>query len=212
MCHTANGPQAPHDGCVDNPEYHMMAAANQMMMAAAAAAAANNHHQLQNHRLSFDPAAMAAHEYVNQLSPLAPSISSAQSFPLPPHHHRRKPLSSTSSSTTSNSAIHSYHGSFAPSARLLHHHNSQGGNGGFIPHPNGFIPLNGGVGGGPAAGTQQSLNGVTGPLGTQNPQIRKFSSSDDPEELSDDHEYYNELDRLQRELQPLNVRRNETTV
>lgn len=40
--------------------------------------------------------------------------------------------------------------------------------------------------------------------------VRKFSSSDDPEEMSDDHEYYNELDRLQRELQPL--RRNETTV
>lgn len=32
------------------------------------------------------------------------------------------------------------------------------------------------------------------------------------EEMSDDHDYYNEYDRLQRELQPLNNRRNETTV
>ena len=109
------------------------------------------------------------HEYVNQLSPIAPSITSAQTFPMNGMIGRRKPLSSTSSSTTSNSAIHSYHGSFAP--RIV---------------PNGFIPVN--------------------------HTIRKFSSSDDPEELSDDHEYYNEIDRLQRELQPLNVRRNETTV
>ena len=111
------------------------------------------------------------HEYVNQLSPTAPSITSAQTFPLNNGAMgRRKPLSSTSSPTTTNSAIHSYHGSFGPR----------------VVAPNGFIPVN--------------------------HTVRKFSSSDDPEELSDDHEYYNELDRLQRELQPLNVRRNETTV
>ena len=110
------------------------------------------------------------HEYVNQLSPTAPSITSAQTFPLNGALGRRNPLSSTSSSTTSNSAIHSYHGPFGP--RII--------------APNGFIPVK--------------------------HTIRKFSSSDDPEELSDDHEYYNEIDRLQRELQPLNVRRNETTV
>ena len=35
---------------------------------------------------------------------------------------------------------------------------------------------------------------------------------DDIEEMSDEHDYYNEFDRLQRELQPLNHRRSETTV
>lgn len=109
------------------------------------------------------------HEYVNQLSPTAPSITSAQTFPMNGMIGRRKPLSSTSSSATSNSAFHSLQGSF----------------GSRIP-PNGFVPVN--------------------------HNVRKFSSSDDPEELSDDHDYYNELDRLQRELQPLNMRRNETTV
>lgn len=121
----------------------------------------NPEYLLMNNRLD--------HEYVNQLSPTAPSITSAQTFPLN-GVSRRNPLSSTSSSATSNSAIHSYHGSFGP--RIV---------------PNGFVPVN--------------------------HAIRKFSSSEDPEDLSDDHEYYNELDRLQRELQPLNVRRkNETTV
>ncbi|XP_046914713.2 epidermal growth factor receptor isoform X2 [Dermatophagoides farinae] len=108
------------------------------------------------------------HEYVNQLSPTAPSITSAQTFPLHGMISRRKPLSSTSSSVTSNSAFHSLQGSF-----------------GIHPNSAGFIPLN--------------------PNNT-----RKFSSSEEPEESSDDHQYYNELDWLQRELQPL--RRSETTV
>lgn len=106
------------------------------------------------------------HEYVNQLSPLAPSITSAQTFPLPAGITRRKPLSSTSSSVTSNSAFHSLQGSFGI-------------------HQNGFLPLN-------------SNN------------TRKFSSSEEPEELSDEHHYYNDMDWVQRELQPL--RRSETTV
>lgn len=105
------------------------------------------------------------HEYVNQLSPLAPSITSAQTFPLPGGITRRKPLSSTSSSVTSNSAFHSLQGSFGI-------------------HQNGFLPLNSNT--------------------------RKFSSSEDPEELSDEHHYYNDMDWVQRELQPL--RRSETTV
>lgn len=62
------------------------------------------------------------------------------------------------------------------------------------------------------------------PLGTNSgfvsngPQVihfvgnRKLVDSDDTEDMSDDHDYYNEYDRLQRELQPLNLRRNETTV
>lgn len=46
-----------------------------------------------------------------------------------------------------------------------------------------------------------------------NPMVgtRRVSGSD-MEEMSDEHDYYNEFDRLQRELQPLNLRRNETTV
>lgn len=42
---------------------------------------------------------------------------------------------------------------------------------------------------------------------------RKLSSNDPSDEGSDDHDYYNDYDdRLQRELQPLHHRRNETTV
>jgi hypothetical protein len=50
-------------------------------------------------------------------------------------------------------------------------------------------------------------------MGAHNPMVgtRRVSGSD-MEEMSDEHDYYNEFDRLQRELQPLNLRRNETTV
>lgn len=55
--------------------------------------------------------------------------------------------------------------------------------------------------------------GSNGPQIAHNPMVgvRRVSGSD-MEEMSDEHDYYNEFDRLQRELQPLNLRRNETTV
>lgn len=117
------------------------------------------------------------HEYVNQLSPLAPSITSAQTFPMNgTMMNRRKPLSSTSSSTSS--AMHSLPGTFGVR----------------VPP---FMPVANGV-------NMMPPNLVN---------VRKFSCSDEPEDLSDDHEYYNELDKLQRELQPLTVKaKNETTV
>lgn len=142
------------------------------------------------------------HQYVNQLSPLAPSIASAQSFPLGMmsamahhhhHHQRRNPLSSTSSSTTSNSAMHSLPGSFG--ARVVG-----------PTSLNVFQPV---VGNGLGSGSSGVGSGSSGGGG-------KFSSSDEREELSDEHDYYNES-------QPLNIasaattatlsrRKNETTV
>ena len=55
-------------------------------------------------------------------------------------------------------------------------------------------------------GPQMAHNPIVGLSG-----VRRVSGSD-MEEMSDEHDYYNEFDRLQRELQPLNLRRNETTV
>jgi hypothetical protein len=57
--------------------------------------------------------------------------------------------------------------------------------------------------------TNPSINGNCAQLVHNIVKNRKISVSDD---VSDDHDYYNEFDRLQRELEPLNLRRNETTV
>lgn len=43
------------------------------------------------------------------------------------------------------------------------------------------------------------------------PHSRPFPCQKSSEEESD-HEYYNDIDRLERERQPLTIRRNETTV
>lgn len=60
--------------------------------------------------------------------------------------------------------------------------------------------------------TNPTINGNCPQLVHNIVNTRKISGSDDIEDMSDDHDYYNEFDRLQRELQPLNLRRNETTV
>ncbi|RWS03434.1 epidermal growth factor receptor-like protein, partial [Dinothrombium tinctorium] len=66
-----------------------------------------------------------------------------------------------------------------------------------------------------ATPSTSAATAVVGPMTIGGPQVihilsRKRTSSD--EDASDDHDYYNDYDRLQRELQPLNHRRNETTV
>ena len=69
---------------------------------------------------------------------------------------------------------------------------------------------------GSLAATQPSIdsNGLLGSI--VGPQVihivnRKASTSD--EDMSDDHDYYNDnYNNTKRELQPLNQRRNETTV
>lgn len=53
------------------------------------------------------------------------------------------------------------------------------------------------------------VHALNGALPSQLQQSRrKINSSDD----DTDHEYYNDYDKLKRELQPLNHRRSETTV
>ena len=56
---------------------------------------------------------------------------------------------------------------------------------------------------------QQGTAGLNGALSGQPPSHRSHPRSSDGES---DHEYYNDVDRLKRELQPLHQPRNETTV
>ena len=49
-------------------------------------------------------------------------------------------------------------------------------------------------------------------VGQQVIHVMNTRNSSTDEAPSEDHDYYNEYERLQKELQPLNHRRNETTV
>lgn len=62
-----------------------------------------------------------------------------------------------------------------------------------------------------AAGNLVGINMANLPAGgTQSTQAQRPYVAQKSSEEESDHEYYNDIDRLQRELQPL--RRNETTV